>query len=121
MTKTPHKHAELIKAWADGELIDCFDGYIWQMVTKPTWIESLQYRIKPTQEPITIQIGYWHHGTGTFFKGAYLTPAQEQMLKSGIIKPVYTYSPSIHPEQALQRMTNNAVMLGLYELKRNNT
>lgn len=45
------------------------------------------------QEPSAIPIGYWHYGTGAFFKGAYLTPAQEQMRKSGALKRVYTAPP----------------------------
>ncbi len=31
MTK-PHKHAELIKAWADGAEIEWFDGRTWRVV-----------------------------------------------------------------------------------------
>lgn len=48
--RTPHKHAEVIKAWADGAQVqwlnpeagwtDC-DGY------QPNWSVSNQYRIKP--------------------------------------------------------------------------
>ena len=44
-------------------------------------------------QPLAIPIGYWHYGTGAFFKGAYLTSAQEQMRKSGALKRVYTAPP----------------------------
>jgi len=53
---TPHKHAEIIKAWADGAKIevlineyspsgDC--GNSWKPAETPTWNIALQYRIKP--------------------------------------------------------------------------
>lgn len=47
----PHKHAEFIKAWADGEKIEgCFRvsaGYIWMDVLYPVWDITRTYRIKP--------------------------------------------------------------------------
>ena len=49
----PHKHAELIKAWADGAEIQCFhDHYgIWQdIISPPYWIDGVQYRIKPEEK-----------------------------------------------------------------------
>jgi|LakMenE18May11ns_1017448.scaffolds.fasta_scaffold9386599_2 hypothetical protein len=44
-----HKHADLIKAWADGAEIQVFynDIMTWGGVDKPDWHESLSYRIKP--------------------------------------------------------------------------
>lgn len=51
----PHKHAELIKAWADGALIE-----YWSKTTKqwtdveavnPYWRETTEYRIKPEPQP----------------------------------------------------------------------
>jgi hypothetical protein len=50
----PHKHAEIIKAWADGAEIqwrDIFDGK-WFDVGSPTWKEDIEYRIKPENELI---------------------------------------------------------------------
>lgn len=48
--RKPHKHAALIKAWADGAIIqfkfgngdwrDCIDN-------NPKWVEATEYRIKP--------------------------------------------------------------------------
>ena len=47
--KTPHKHADLIKAWADGAEIefrwDCLDD--WRRITAPRWDQDGDYRIKP--------------------------------------------------------------------------
>lgn len=52
--RKPHKHAEVIKAWADGYKIqyrngdsdnwrDCLEG--------PGWVSINQYRIKPEPKP----------------------------------------------------------------------
>ena len=48
--KTPHKHAELIKAWADGAEIQYqdFDGS-WKD-DYPNWVEGTEYRIKPEEK-----------------------------------------------------------------------
>lgn len=49
---TPHKHAALIKAWADGAQIQHF-SYVfgtWYDVMDPYWSVNEKYRIKP-QEP----------------------------------------------------------------------
>jgi len=42
----PRKHAELIKAWADGATIECnsIDG--WTEMSYPSFSESMEYRIK---------------------------------------------------------------------------
>lgn len=51
----PHRHAELIKAWADGAEIEYFDqaSRKWQppLGTSPSWTEYLKYRIKPESKP----------------------------------------------------------------------
>lgn len=48
----PHKHAELIKAWADGAEIEgriTESGNEWQFLAKPCWFSDdyIEYRIKP--------------------------------------------------------------------------
>lgn len=45
----PHKHAELIKAWAEGAEIECYCRFTsrWFYKPNPNWSESLEYRIKP--------------------------------------------------------------------------
>lgn len=49
----PHKHAALIKAWADGAEIQAKEvGYfskdsVWVTIKSPTWYSEIQYRIKP--------------------------------------------------------------------------
>ena len=44
-----HKHAELIKAWADGAEIEWYDEYHNQYFncTNPNWRDNTKYRIKP--------------------------------------------------------------------------
>lgn len=45
---TPHKHAELIKAWADGDEIQYLDiRGNWVQAITPSWNPDLKYRIKP--------------------------------------------------------------------------
>lgn len=45
---TPRKHAELIKAWADGaEIQYCRMDGEWGDVDIPLWSESSEYRLKP--------------------------------------------------------------------------
>jgi hypothetical protein len=46
----PHKHAEVIKAWADGATVQVFsqDDGLWATIESPFfWNEAHQYRIKP--------------------------------------------------------------------------
>ncbi len=54
-TKTPHVHAALIKAWADGATIeyrdhDRRDGP-WLATVSPTWSRHCDYRVKPEPKP----------------------------------------------------------------------
>lgn len=45
----PHKHAEVIKAWADGAEIEFYDVDTdrWCLIESPSWSKHGQYRIKP--------------------------------------------------------------------------
>ena len=50
----PHKHAELIKAWADGAEIEY--RYEWNQEWlscggHPDWFDNAEYRIKPEPKP----------------------------------------------------------------------
>lgn len=47
---TPHKHAEVIKKWADGYVVQARigDEDRWGIITNPSWYEHYQYRVKPT-------------------------------------------------------------------------
>lgn len=56
--KKPHKHAELIKAWADGAEIEFrwSSSDDWKVVTKPCW-DADEYRIKPEPKPDFVYYG----------------------------------------------------------------
>ena len=51
--KTPHKHAEVIKAWADGAEIECRENEHrkWMTVHTPVWSNLTEYRVKPEPKP----------------------------------------------------------------------
>lgn len=55
---TKHKHAEVIKAWADGEEIEVFVDYKWHPTVNPMWIDSNSYRVKPKNIVVTRHISY---------------------------------------------------------------
>lgn len=70
----PHKHAELIKAWADGAEIQWLgdagrgrratrNGEEWFDVSHPSWAEGTCYRIKPPPPKTYGEIARdaWHH------------------------------------------------------------
>lgn len=63
--KTPHKHAELIKAWADGAEIEYWSGtlYGWRPAYNPNWDEKTEYRIKPEpKQDVVHEIKVWVGG-----------------------------------------------------------
>jgi len=51
--KTPRKHAELIKAWADGAEIEYQTptGTIWTLSENGGFYPDYKYRVKPTPKP----------------------------------------------------------------------
>ena len=54
--KTPHKHAELIKAWADGAEIEYRDlDAPWHVRPNPSWLGSGEYRIKTEPKPDVVE------------------------------------------------------------------
>ena len=56
-----HKHAELIKAWADGAKIQILytdDPQYWEDREHPTWHPESVYRIKPEPKPDAVIYAY---------------------------------------------------------------
>jgi hypothetical protein len=51
----PHKHCEVIKAWADGAEIQFWDGELWCDVEIPYWDKADSYRIKPQPKPDVVK------------------------------------------------------------------
>lgn len=98
MCKTPHKHAELIKAWADGAVIQFYDvlSEKWKDCNDaPRWLDNNQYRIKPEQsdlEKYGVEVGdVWvvepHHKVyliicvqDTYFRGRSLSNGAVDLL-----------------------------------------
>jgi hypothetical protein len=54
-TKKPHKHAEVIKAWADGSSVQFLqehtEGNCWVDIADPSWNVTKEYRVKPRVFP----------------------------------------------------------------------
>lgn len=54
--KTPHKHAELIKAWADGaEIQSQYTNGVWYTVAEPDWNGGWSFRTKPEPKPDVVK------------------------------------------------------------------
>jgi hypothetical protein len=78
---TPHIHAAVIKAWADGHTIQFRDlKQYWVDCASPSFDTSLEYRIKPMPKPNVVKyailgIGDWddarhpHHNIKLTFNG----------------------------------------------------
>lgn len=49
----PHKHAEIIKAWADGAEIETrpYSDAGWFPLKEPQWHLTREYRVKPEPKP----------------------------------------------------------------------
>jgi hypothetical protein len=64
----PHKHAALIKAWADGAEIQCrqIDDGSWFYLKNPTWSEYNEYRIKPNKRKYRVAEIGGRHGAPSF-------------------------------------------------------
>jgi hypothetical protein len=54
---TPHKHAELIKAWADGTGIQYLTAHgDWIDAPDPCWTHlGFKFRIKPKEKPLVVR------------------------------------------------------------------
>jgi hypothetical protein len=60
----PHKHADVIKAWADGERVQAHNGKEWVDVTQPTWASHYDYRIKPDEPKPPVVRWLWSNKDG---------------------------------------------------------
>ena len=72
----PRKHAELIKAWADGAEIQCCDPKsiedIWvDCIPRPSWHEDMKYRIKPEPKPDVVYYGVFGDASGFNIDGCF--------------------------------------------------
>jgi hypothetical protein len=80
--RRPHKHAEIIKAWADGADVQYYDPLSkeWcDIREQPHWFYDSTFRIKPETKPDT---EYWcrtyEHSGGSIFTPHLLSPTEIQ-------------------------------------------
>jgi len=65
--KTPHKHAELIKAWADGAQIQYksqVGNFGWKDDPFPMFDINYEWRIKPEPKPDIVELFYAYTNNG---------------------------------------------------------
>ena len=74
----PHKHAEIIKAWADGADIQVYHIDKWMDVTCPVWLEAYKYRIKPEpKKPPVFRWKWAWEDDGEWYESAYFLTDEE--------------------------------------------
>ena len=67
----PHKHAELIKAWADGAEIEWrhFNEEVWWPAKTPSWNINCEYRIKPEPKSDVTETFYFNSDSTGYVSG----------------------------------------------------
>ena len=85
----PHKHCELIKAWADGAEIqvkvkNCVDGDYWIDEYFPYWNdERYEYRIKPKPNPDVVLWASMHPRKSNIYYPSYFGGANLKLIWDG--------------------------------------
>ena len=51
------KHAELIRAWAEGAKIQALSGEFWRNVEHPRFEDHIEYRVKPAKAVTVVLYG----------------------------------------------------------------
>ena len=46
-----HKHCDIIIAWANGNIIECYDGNDWYTLGNPKWQPEMKYRVQLKPKP----------------------------------------------------------------------
>lgn len=97
MNKQPHKYSDVIKAWADGELVQwSSNGVKWHDAESPSFDSSnCFWRIKPTsfvQEFRVALIAKWNHsdecGPAIIDKNAYDTAMADERFICWLTDPI---------------------------------
>lgn len=90
--KIPHKHANIIKAWADGATIEFKDVHgNWTEATTPSWRAEVEFRIK--SKPISVFQAIHKTDLGNYYS-ATTTPGKtkEEAYKGSVYyKYIYGY------------------------------
>lgn len=86
-----HKHAEMIKAWADGAKIQFRDSGQWWDTDEPSWNLNFKYRIKPELQEDVVKKFYLESNAtlGLRFSEAYSDMDLRGRL--GCIKCTFSY------------------------------
>jgi hypothetical protein len=87
----PHKHAELIKQWADGAEIECkINGYWWH-AKPPSWDLDYEYRIKPEEkQPVVRWLWAFKTISGWQSTSSFYTDSEVVNTKPERVKLEYT-------------------------------
>lgn len=109
-TKTPHKHAELIKQWADGATIQAWsdNNKIWIDLIEPAWHEDYEFRVKPEVTP-------WYENIGDCGKLCWVWDGEDDTYK--MVDVVLYYSKSTNLYYTRQVPVKNARPLTDEEIK----
>jgi len=65
-----HKHAELIKAWADGAEIEYKSPYGWSPIEgrNPSWLDNSEYRIKSEEKKPVVRWKWAYRSSGEWLE-----------------------------------------------------
>lgn len=121
-----HKHAEVIKAWADGAQVQMRigDKDHWKDSTEPTFMDEFEYRIKPAEperEPL-LAMSNWeieqffqcYPGNGRSAAVATVHEAVQRSLNKGWLISKYEFDRAIGDRKARDLAVANAVALRCY-------
>lgn len=74
-----HKHAELIKAWADGAVIQhkCDLGWMDVAQNNPHWLPNTEYRIKPEEKKPVVRWLWTEKRKSGWILSAYFATEEE--------------------------------------------
>jgi hypothetical protein len=102
----PHKHAELIKKWADGAEIESYNIYTekWFLTDTPAWSLTADYRIKPTEAPPVVHdvLLVLSECAGPFMYAAAPTEANCRLVFDGNTKELIKAEPK-SPSEPLKQ------------------
>lgn len=86
----PHKHAEVIKAWADGAEIEYRDlpDPQWYDAPCPNWYTNFEYRVKPQPKSYEVDVWLVFRKDGTFLT-ALTTPPDASLRASSDYHVIY--------------------------------
>lgn len=79
----PHKHAEVIKAWADGAEIEfrcpLSSDLTWHDAPLPAWDPYYEYRVKPEPKSYKVDVWLTFKHNGSFYSMYVTTPPPEDI------------------------------------------